>query len=300
MVPTSTLISFGISSSTIVGRCRPGGPWQRLLPGVILLSNGRETQRQRLVAALAYAGAGAVLTGRAALQEYGFRQNSGIVDVLLPDRRRVQSHSFVRIERTTRLPQPVMRNSLPCAPLPRALLDAARRCTTLDSTRALIASVVQRKGVTALELAEELEAGSSRGSALPRIVVEEMDAGVHSVPEAVARQIWLASGLPEMVFNRTIVTNKGEFLAQPDGWIDSVGLAWEIDSIDWHVAPDLYAATVERRTRMQNAGIVVFACLPRTVHKEPREVVNSLRLHYQAASERPRPPVVLVPGRELG
>ncbi|MGW0045592.1 hypothetical protein [Rhodococcus sp. NPDC003348] len=300
IIRVSTLVSFGVSSSTITSRCGPDGSWRRILPGVIQLTNGHPTHRQRLVAGLAYCGDGAVLTGRTALREYGFGTEAGDVHVLLPDRRRVQSTAFVRVERTTRLPQPVIRGGLPCAPLPRALLDAARRCTTLNSTRALIAAVVQRKAVTAVELAVELAEGSIRGSAFARVVLEEMNANVHSVPEALARQIWQSTGLPEMVFNRTIRSEDGTFLAQPDGWIDCVGLAWEIDSIDWHTAPESYAATTARRTRMQNAGIVVLSTLPRTVRDDPETVRDALRAHHALAASRPRPPVVLdsvAPGR---
>ncbi|MGW6692601.1 hypothetical protein ACWF62_02340 [Rhodococcus sp. NPDC054953] len=297
VISVATLASFGVSSSTIVARCKPGGPWRRLLPGVVQLTNGYPTPRQRVVAALTYCGDDALLTGRAALREYGFGEEAGEVHVLLPDRRRKQSTSFVRVERTTRLPVPVNRSGLPCAPIPRAVLDAARLCVTLDSARALIASVVQRRAVTAAELAVELEEGSVRGSALPRIVVEEMDANVHSVPEAVARKIWQSTGLPEMVFNRPIRTSNGVFLAQPDGWIDSVGLAWEIDSVDWHATPELYAATVERRTRMQDQLIVVLVTIPRMVYSDPSAVSTSLRAHFALAAQRPRPPVIMDPER---
>ncbi|MFE3293706.1 hypothetical protein [Rhodococcus sp. NPDC059234] len=294
IVRVSKLESLGVARSTIAARCRPGGPWSRPLPGIVQLSNGRPTERQRAVAALMYCGERALLTGRAALREHGFGQHDGEVHVLLPDRRRVQAKAFVRVERTTRLPEAAMRNGLPCAPLVRALLDAARLSTTLDRARALISEVVQRGGVTARELAEELGSGSVRGSAFPRIVIEEMTANVHSVPEALARELWLKSGLPEMAFNRDIVRSDGTFLARPDGWIDSVALAWEIDSLDWHLSPEQYGQTLERRTRMQDEGIVVLASRPRTVRHDPGGVIRSLRAHYAQAVARPRPSVRMV------
>lgn len=107
----------------------------------------------------------------------------------MPMHRRVQSTGFVVVERTVRLPDPLTRNGIDCAPLVRSVLDVARRCKTLDAARAVIAEVVQRGDVSVRDLSKELEAGSIRGSALPREVLREVDANVHSVPEAQARRL---------------------------------------------------------------------------------------------------------------
>jgi hypothetical protein len=40
------LIQLGVPSRTAYRRCAPGGPWQRLLPGVLLLGNLPPTSRQ--------------------------------------------------------------------------------------------------------------------------------------------------------------------------------------------------------------------------------------------------------------
>ncbi len=131
IIADSTLRSIGVSGSAIHDRCGPGGPWERVLPpGVIHLRNGRLTDRQRSVAALMYSGDTAILTGRAALREYGFDSAGGDgAHILLPAAQRVQSNGFVLVERTHRMPEQVGgRRGLRCAPLVRAVLDAARRC----------------------------------------------------------------------------------------------------------------------------------------------------------------------------
>ena len=290
VVKVSELAKLGMSTSTIAHRCEPGGPWRRLLPGIVVMSSGYPTARQRTVASLVFAGPGAMLTGRSAMVEHGFGEHVGDVHVLLPDRRRVQSTSFVMAERTTRLPMPVVRNGLPCAPVPRALLDGARRMTTLDTTRAVIAEVVQRGTVSVEDLVQELREGSIRGSALPRAVLDEVAANVHSVPEAKARALWLRSGLPPMTFNCDVTDEAGQFIARPDGWIDSVAMAWEINSLAWHLSPDSYRATVERRNRMQSAGIIVFETLP-SAFADEEEVLRGLVKHHELARSRPRPTV---------
>lgn len=295
VVRTSELERLGLARSTISARCRSGGPWQRLLPGIVLLQNGQPSFQHRVLAARLFCGRDSLVTGRSALRCHGFGSYSGDVDVLVAVDRRVQSTGFVKVERTSRMPDADMRGNIACAPLPRALLDAARRCTTVDAARATIAEVVQRGAVTAEELVVELEAGSGRGSAIPRIVLREMTANVHSVSEAHARRLWLRSGLPEMVFNRKIVDIEGRFIAMPDGWIDEVAFAWDIDSLDWHLAPQQYKHTVERRTRMQNAGIIVLPTLPSAVRDQPERVIADLRAHFELAASRPRPNVRMLP-----
>jgi hypothetical protein len=51
------LREHGVSAAAVSERCRPGGPWQLLLPGVCLLHAGPPTSDERLHAVLLYAGA---------------------------------------------------------------------------------------------------------------------------------------------------------------------------------------------------------------------------------------------------
>jgi hypothetical protein len=57
VLTTRALREHGVSAATANERCRPGGPWQLLLPGVYLLHSGMPTSDERLHAALLYAGA---------------------------------------------------------------------------------------------------------------------------------------------------------------------------------------------------------------------------------------------------
>ncbi|MFC4493329.1 hypothetical protein ACFPA8_04170 [Streptomyces ovatisporus] len=50
------LREHGVSAAVVNERCRPGGPWQLLLPGVCLLHPGPPTSDERLHAVLLYAG----------------------------------------------------------------------------------------------------------------------------------------------------------------------------------------------------------------------------------------------------
>lgn len=295
VIRTARLLALGVSPGTITNRCRPGGRWQRVLPGLVLLHNGSPTTLQRNTAALMYGGKDSVLTGHAALAAHGHGRSASMSDVLLliPSEQYRLSNAFVRVERTWRMPDPVLRGNLRCAPVTRAALDAARRTRVTNDCRALLADAIQRGGTTVDELAIELAEGSCRGTAVPRSVLRELGAGAHSVAEIDAQKLYARSGLPPMQHNRAVETATSELIAIPDGWIDEVAMAWEIDSLEHHFTPHDHERTLARRARMQSHGIIVLAHLPRTVREQPGLVLQELRDHYALARSRPRPDVRL-------
>lgn len=287
----------GLNRNVIAYRCRSGGPWRRLLPGVVMLRNGPPTRADRRRAALLYAGEHAVLTSLDALDVHGMRKMprpSGPVHVLLPaDRRRVGA-AWVLPERTERLPATDSQLG-PAAPLPRAALDFARRSGDRDQVRATIAEVVQRGYCCPVDLVSELAAGSGRGTALPRAVLQEISDGVRSVAEANARKVAQRSGLAPPMWNARLFDTEGRFIGMPDAWFDDVGLVWEIDSYEYHLSPVDYARTLDRRSALMAEGIVVMHTQPSKLDSREAKVLDELcRTHGQAAL-RPRPPIVAVP-----
>lgn len=288
----SELIELGLGSKAVYANCRPGGPWQRLLPGVLLLSNAPPSREQLIQAALRYAGRGSVLTGHDALQLHGIRsaRPGGMVHVLIPAHRQVRSADTVAIERTMRLPQATITQGFPVAPLERAVLDAARRMLLLDSVRAIVAESVHRGHIAPQRLLDELTAGSSRGSALVRRVLGEVSDGVRSVAEAHARRLVAGSRLPQPVWNVTLVGADGEPLGAVDAWWDDVALAWEIDSYESQLAH--YAAKMKRGAKLTAAGVMVMYTTPSRISKEPKAVADELRQALAHAALRPRPRIL--------
>jgi hypothetical protein len=298
VVRVRDLQELGLHRSTIAHRCRPGGPWRSLLPGVVLLNNGAPTRDDRRSAGLLHCGSGAVITGLDALQLHGMQRvpaPSGPVHMLVPSDRRRTGHGLVLVERTERLPVPES-GRWPLAPLPRAVLDFARRCRDRDQVRSGIAEVVQRHRYTPAALVEELATGSSRGSALPREVLTEVGDGIRSVAEAKARERLLASNLPRPLWNPTLrdaATNR--FIAVPDGWFDEVGVAWEMDSHEWHLDPEDHARTLKRRVAMTAEGIIVVPHTPGRIMNDWPAVFDELWRTIEQAARRPRPAVIAIP-----
>ncbi len=300
VVRVQALERCGLARSTIARRCRPGGPWQALLPGIVLLHSGPPGRDDRRRAALLYGGRGGepcVITGLDALDLHGLRnipRPGGPVHLLVGSHVQRSGQGRVLLERTGRLP-PVRPGRWPLAPVARAVLDFGRRSHERGVVRAALAEAVQRGHCSAAELAVELAAGSTRGSAVPRAVLEEIADGVRSPAEAEARALVRGSALPAPLWNPRLHDATGRFIATPDAWFDDVALAWEIDSREWHLGPDDYAATLDRRNRLMAAGAVVVHHLPSDIRQRPAQVLADLRTNHARAALRPRPPLHAVP-----
>jgi hypothetical protein len=245
-------------------------------------------------AALLYAGEQAMVTGIEACQRYGLENvpQDLSVQILVPARRKIISNGYAVIERTTRLPEPVVRDDIPLAPLTRSVLDACRRLRTHEPVSALITEAVQRKRLHPEHLRYELEHGSQRGTAVPREVLRDVISGAHSVAEIDAMRVWERTGLPPLEWNRELFDVHGTFIARPDAWCPSVGMVWEIDSYEFHFTKEGYARTIERNARYAANGIIILQTLPRRLRSEPDAVAAELIATHQAASSRPCPQIL--------
>jgi hypothetical protein len=262
---------------------------------VIIMQSGRPTREQLIVAALLYAGDDSVLTGGEAVRRHGLRRLPDIPElhVLVSKDRHRRCLPTLVVERTGRPPGTVERDGVQVAVLERAVLDTARRLSNRDDVRALVADAIQQHRTTTARLAEELDAGNQRGSALVRDVLEEIADGIRSATEGWGRDLYARSGLPPMLWNATLRWPNGRFLATPDGYLPCVGMAWENDSMEFHPVEEDH--TARRRGDMIAAGVVVAHHRPRRLKTEPHRVIEELRAHYELAASRPTPNLIVVP-----
>ncbi|MFD8494148.1 hypothetical protein [Amycolatopsis sp. NPDC059657] len=293
VVRAAELMALGMSRKAIDRRCRPGGPWRRLMRGIILLSRAEPTAQHLLRAAVLHGRDDAVVTGLWALRCHGLRTipEPGEIHVLVPKERSVLSRDFVLVERTRRLPRSSVRHGAPVAPIPRAIADAARRMTERDMIQAMMSDAVQCRRCTPEAIAREVAAGAQPGSRPAREALVPLLAGAWSVAEADAWQLWQRAGLPPCQWNVKVFDADGRYLGTPDAWCDDVAFAWEIDSRKYHSGDDDFARTVARNARYAGAGVVFLQTLPARLRSNPDLVIAELRAAYAAAAARPRPPV---------
>lgn len=292
------LMAVGIPERTVYNRCRSGGPWQRPLPGIIVLHNGQPTEEQLLQAALLLAGPGAMLTGLVACRRYGLRRGPRILretgpcpaHLLIDHGRHRRDAGLVHIERTIRLPTPWLRDGFPLAPPHRACTDALRRLTDAREMVELLADAVQRGLTTIGALSEEIEAGSRRGTADPRQVLRDVRDGVRSAAERDAKRLLTRSTvLPTASWDVEVRDPAGRLLGVADCWFDDVCLDWEMDSTEFHLSPADHDRTVRRAAAFTAAGAVVLPVKPRDVMTDGRTQLRLLEQTYRSAATRPRP-----------
>lgn len=282
----------GLTRRQLEHRIRPGGPWQRLLPGVYLTVTGTPTRQQLEMAALRYAGRGSALTGLAALQRHGVRvPEHPVLTVLVRRGRTREDQSFVRVLPTARMPEYVcVTGPVEFTMVARAIADAARELRSFRDFRAVLADAVQRRLCKVDVLARELADTPRKQSTWLRQALAEVADGVRSVAEGDLRDLIIRAGLPSPMFNARLFIGT-RFLAQTDAWWPDAWVAAEVNSREWHFSPDDWERTQERQARMNALGILALPFTPHQVRTEPDLVTARIRSALRAG--RPRPGLAL-------
>lgn len=291
------VLECGVSRGSLDHLLRPGGRWQRILPGVYAGTNGTVSPDQRAMAALLYAGPQSLLTGAVAVRRHRLRcAGLNQVDVLVPYEVRVQSAGYVRIIRSGRMPERFFRTrQIRVVPLDRAVADAARSMTSLGDVRAVVAAAVQSGGCDLASLITELLEGPVTGSRLYRMALREASAGSRSAAEGDFMALVGRSGLPEPMYNAELYTADGIFLGIADAWWQRAGVVAEVDSRQYHLSPRDYERTVMRHNRMAASGINLLHFLPSTIKSNPSSVVANLRGAITSGTAQPPLPIIAKP-----
>jgi hypothetical protein len=297
VVSRGQLLTLGMTDRAMQYRVRADGPWQVLLPGVYLGVSGAPSLAQKEMAALLYAGPGSLITGPVALMHYSIRSGSDldVIDVLAPAARQRGSIGFIRLHRTTRMPTRTSSSGpVRLALVPRAVADAARQLTSLRDVRAVVADAVQLGRCTVSQLAAELGNGPVRGSAMFRSVLGEVAEGIRSTAEGDLRDLIKKARLPMPLFNPSLYVGD-TFLAKPDAWWQDAGVAGEVDSREWHLAPEDWDRTRRRHDLMGAAGIIPLHFSPKQIRREPVEVAQLIRDALERGLNRPPLPIRTIP-----
>ncbi|MFJ6672554.1 hypothetical protein ACIQMJ_15715 [Actinosynnema sp. NPDC091369] len=269
----SELLALGLPSAELALRCRPQGPWQHLLPGILLLSRTPPSRAQLVRAALRYGGPQTLLTGVDALQLHGLRALPATGPVQILVNRPLEPAAKVRITRIRHLPDPVLRRGFLTAPLARAAADTARVLRLPDDIRAVLTEVVRHGGVPV----SELRRGLARASEQVRHVLAELADGVRSVPQAWARAVLDDLPLPPPAWGVPLVNAEGRHLGIADAWWDDRALAWQFNT------------PTPRQDLLTAAGAVVLHTTPTRLRQSPTSVAQDLLTAATEATTRPKP-----------
>ncbi|MFI9819085.1 hypothetical protein ACIHFC_01200 [Streptomyces sp. NPDC052013] len=323
VMSTAQLRRHGVPAAEVNEQCRPGGPWQQLLPGVVLLHPGPPTSEERLHAVLMYAArertAGvpeqpgpddapppvyteAMITGLAALTLHGFASAPPLpsldaFDVLVPRLRRLRSTGCARIVRTPALPTAVQVTGLPVAPVPRALADAVARLQDAGTVRRLLTEAVRGGHCEAAAVVRELT--EARLLNRPHMVdaVDSLVAEGRAIAEN--RLYWMVReyGLPDPVWNVDLRLPGGPHLGGLDAYWPDHAVAVELDTRAPRQDDDaLWSEYARKREHLERLGITVVHVTPRKLRDAMEQQAAVIRTALMAAADRePAAYVVVLP-----
>ncbi|MGN6302966.1 MAG: hypothetical protein ACTHN8_17925 [Angustibacter sp.] len=292
------LRSHGVTAEQL--RWRLGRSWTLVLPRVVDLRGGPMTPDRRLVAAELEAGPSAVISGHHACLWHGLENAHGHAKVLalVGPGQASRSAGFVQVARTRRpVVTPLARGPLRIAPLPRAVVDAARRTRSPREATAIVIEAVQRGLATVEQIAHEVEAGARRGSASVRRALDLAAAGAWSAPEAELLELCASSTLLPHVWPNPRLRRSSAVLVSPDAWIDDVGLALMVHSRRHHGREADWRSTVEADGELQEVGVIVLGFTPSSIASEPDAVLARIERTYARLVEsgHRRADVVMTP-----
>ncbi|TCO50870.1 hypothetical protein [Actinocrispum wychmicini] len=284
VAPAAALVHLGLPAATIKGNCAPSGPWQRLYPGVVQLTNTAPTRRQKVQGALLYIG-GSIVTGPDALALHGVRMSTvnERIHLLVPRNHRVRGITTIRVERTPTPPRPMMRQGLLVAPLARAAMDTARRMTAYQEVFTLFKEVVFQHGVRLDELHNELVVGGGRAP-LPKRALHEIGVRIHADVTRSAQLLVQRAGLPPPQWDVPVADPAGNPLGTVTGTWEDIGLAWDVHSFDFDPLPASYPTALKRGSLLAAQGLRVVHTAATQIRASPDTVIDDLRAAHRQAS----------------
>lgn len=273
---------------------RLGRDWQLLLPGVYATFTGTIGPVHRRQAALLHGGELAQLTDIDALglQRVQFVPAHPQIQILVPNDVQRGSRGFVVVRRTTRLPNARAVDGLSVAPVPRALCDFGRRHDNQREVLAVWAAAVQARRTTVEAIAVEIEHGAARGRPRLQRLLDQLLAGIRSLPEADFRDLVLSSQvLPEPLWNRGLELPDGSVI-YPDALWEDAGLIHETNGKLFHSADDDFEQMQRRHDRAVTFGLTALHNTPRRIRGEGREVLYEVEQTWLRLRGRGLPPGV--------
>lgn len=250
------------------------GTWQRPLPGVVCRTTGALTSSQQLIAALKYAGPGAVISHYSAGEFWSFGRWQGAIHVTVPHGRRVRSLPGVVIFQSRRPLDIRSLGDLDVTAPARTAIDMALGVRRQSEADAIIGRAMQGGRVSIDQLASELDLAPSRGSRRARIALADAGAGSRAASEAELLRLLRKAGLPLPELNAAVATSIGERYV--DALWRHLRKGVEVDGARYHFDVVSWQDDLRRQNAIQATGIVLLRIPARRLWVEPQAVMAEI------------------------
>ncbi|MBY8880775.1 hypothetical protein [Actinacidiphila acidipaludis] len=295
----------GLSPALIAERCAPGGPWQQLLPDVYLLHPGPPSSRERVQAALLYAGRDpgrhgplgggreAMVTGRAALALHGFTSVPPLagqqrIDVLVPHQRRLRDAGDVALVRVRALPNPQELCGLPCVPVPRALADAVTAPDDPDIIRRMLTEAVLAGYCDGAAVLRELAEAESLDLPHVAAALPALHAADRTMGEDRLYAMVRCHRLPDPLWNVELVLPGGPPLGGVDAYWPDEAVAVVVDARAASAGhdDDAWVRHARQRERLEALGITLVHLTPAKLGSALEQQAAIVRTALMASTDR--------------
>lgn len=262
-----------------ISRWAGSGYLRQVLPHVYAVGHVAESVEADLVAAILYAGPGAMLSHATALWWYGLIENEpSTIQISTPRKCAPQPGIRVYPRRAVHL---VHHRRLPTTTVSQALLDFAGTAP-LDSVVRALAQADFRRVLNPTEL----QALSSRrypgSTTLKRALREHQPelAKTKSQLERAFRALCRRGGIPLYEINQRLCG------FEVDAFWPDFGVVVELDGVDGHATPAQIRRDRGRDLRLRAAGYLVLRYSYDQIIKDPEAVLGDLRAVLRSAASR--------------
>jgi hypothetical protein len=281
LVTTGQVRERGGTSSLVTRRCR-AGHWQRIAPGVYRIGGAPATFSQRVMAAVLWAGPGAVASHRTAARLWGLIPGLAVpVEVTVPLGRSLRRRGLVvHRSRDLALAAPRTLDGVPVTGLARTLLDLG--AVAPERVPRALTAARRQHGLAWDEILQVLVAHRRRGRSglgpLRALVGEHYeDLMTDSTTEDEAYEILMASGaVPRPTSQVEVRCADGVAVTIDFGWPEW-GALLEIFGVDHLTNEPLQHLDLHRRNQIELAGHSLLIYTGRLLRRQPDQFVHDVR-----------------------
>lgn len=272
-------VGCGMSAQQ-VNRLASKGAWVIVFPAVYRAASSRVTWRLRLMAAVLWAGPGAVISHRAAACLWELIDDVKIIEIIGPIRKKPPPGVVIHRTDTLNKIDIGVRQGILVTSVHRTLVDLGAVVDECIVEKAL--ERARRRGFTSIpflfKVLERSGGRGRRGAGVLKALIDERDPNGQPIGSDMAVECWqlirkskLLRPIPEYE-----IWGEGEFIARPDFVYPRLRIVIEVDGRETHDTSEAYYDDRGRDTMLRARGWVVLRFTKKDIRERPKWLLTQI------------------------